>query len=337
MKKVNLFFLVILWGLNVESSTAQPVFTSADCFRVFDYGTIGVVTVPQNYSAYIPLTGPSYTWNFNTGGITGPWASIAAPSEPYSFRPGSYSPVFPLQGSEINEYAPMQFGRDVFYSYSDDDDTLYYEGQFTAGTVMAVYPPVPYLTFPLSYGDSVITVNYIHAQVNAVAGIWRTHRYDGYGNIRLPYDTVTNVYRIRTLQIDSAFVNPPSATVTEEIIWFQASTGLPVFRLLKSPSGFFAYYAMAAPNSGLSSVDGSGFLVYPVPFHTDLNISTPADFRLNSIRLYDTGGRLVWNGEASGSQVRLGLQDLSPGCYRLVLTSVEGRLMSRNVIRMSHY
>lgn len=337
MKKNLVFSLAFFLCLNSSQLTAQPVFTADDCFRVFDYGTIGVVTVPQAFSTYIPLTGPSYTWNFFAGGIAGPWGNITTPMVPYLFRPGSYSPVFPLQGSEINEYAQMQFGRDVFYSYSDNDDTLYYEGQFTAGTVMAVYPPVPYLTFPLSYGDSVSTVNYIPSQGNAVAGIWRTHHYDGYGNIRLPYDTVTNVYRIRTIQIDSAFVNPPTATVTEEIIWFQALTGLPVFRLVKSPSGFFAYYAMAAPNSGLSSVDGSGFLVYPVPFHTDLNISTPADFRLNSIRLYDTGGKLVWNGEADGSQVRLRLEDLNPGCYRLVLTSVEGRVMSRNVIRISNY
>ena len=337
MKTIILFLSAFLLLTTPDSLRSQPVFTGANCFKVFDYGTIGVITVPQNFSTYIPLTGPSYTWNFFGGGIVGPWGNISVPTEPYDFRPGSYSPVFPLQGAQINEYAPMQFGRDVFYSYSPDEDTLYYNGHYSGGTVYAVYPPVPYLTFPLSYGDSVTTVNYVPAQGNAVAVIRRTHRYDGYGNIRLPYDTVTSVYRIRTTQIDSSLVPPPSATVTEEIIWFQAFTGIPVFRLVKSPSGFFAYYASAGLSSGLEQVDASGFTVYPVPFGDELNISIPAGFKLKNISVIDAGGRVVLNRDAEGLFHRLDAAGLAPGFYRLLLFSDRGQVMSKNIVRLNSH
>lgn len=286
---------IFIFG-TILTAISQPQFTNNQCFQVNDTSRLGFAIVNQNFDGFKTLTGSNYTWDFSSGQIPGPWTSWASPTVEYKFQPSSQSIHTLFQNTQINEYANTPFARDLFYSYSNNNDTLYYEGLYSNTSYLAM-PRFAYLTFPLNFNDSTGIWAQQFANPNqptfATGSVTRSWKYDGYGTVVFPYGTVTNVYRIKTFQVDSNYIIN-LATTYEEFIWFRQSDGIPVLRFLKNGTLISAYYASASGTTGLNeNFNEMDVSVYPNPFNENIIISNHMNKNIELINLYDYTGKLI--------------------------------------------
>ena len=237
----------------------------------------------------------------------------------YKFQPSSLSIHSPFYHTQINEYCLTPFVRDLFYTYSNDRDTLYYDGLYLSSNYL-YRPRVPFLNFPLSFGDSTRVFLKQFANPNlpntATGSVTRTWIYDGFGTLKLPYGTAQNVFRIKTKQIDSIYLIN-SATVYEEIIWFKQSDGIPVLRFQKNGTLINAWYSSV---SEVTPIQEPGITteisIYPVPFTDQLTISNLSFRQIKRLSVFDQSGRLVIRKE-NLSENQLNTRHLNKGVYFL--------------------
>lgn len=311
MKNATLF----LTGLLIlgSHSFGQKQFTADNSYRVNSGSKLGFAIYLQSFESLVPQTGSNYTWDFRQ-------ANWTDPVTPYLFQPSTASIHNLFYHTEINEYGNVLFGRDLFYTYSAGRDTLYCDGFYAAANYL-YRPRIPYLTFPLNFGDSVYSRTRQYAvptqPTTATGSISRYWVYDGYGTLQLPYGTVTDVYRIRTRQTDSSYVLN-SATVYDETIWFRQD-GIPVLRLQKNATIMNAYFASAG-SSGIDelSVNTGEISIYPNPAGNKITILASDQIAGTRYRVSDHLGRTVMMGMIHGSSEEIDVSSLSPGLYYLL-------------------
>lgn len=315
------YFLIILNFIGYFS-IAQSQFTSSNCFQLNDSSRLGYALVYQNFDNYISQTSNNFNWNFSNLGYPGPWGSWVSPTTPYNFQPSSQSTHVVFQSTQINEYSNVAFARDHFFSYSPSNDTLYFYGYY-AGSDNKYYTRIPYLSFPLSYQDSIYTYTPQKVGSTVVGSVTRYWIYDGFGTVNFSYGSANNVYRIRTKQIDSSYINSTfiGKIEREEMIWFRQSDGIPVLRFeKKGTSNIDAYYAAVNYSTGL---DESSFskapLLYPNP--SDEYISIKPDISLLGVnyKIYDSKGNQILTGTFNAEDFSIDIGQLDTGLYFIQL------------------
>lgn len=315
MKKI---ILLASLALSINAF-AQPQFTASNCFQLNDSSKLGAVIVNQSFDSYITQTGSNYTWDFSTTGFPGPWGTWTSPTTPYKFQPSSQSIHTTFQNTQINEYANVAFARDHFYSYSPMYDTLYFHGVNIGGTSYPYHTPFPYLTFPLSFSDSIYTRTIQKIGNTVVGSVDRYWIYDGFGTVKFSYGTQNNVYRIRTKQIDSTLINGNSifGAVYEEIIWFRQSDGIPILRFVKQgPTFIYAYYASVDNVSALAESELSPSInIYPNPTNNLLSIKSDNGFLGLNFTITDQLGRQILTGKLSNEITTIDVSSFSTGVY----------------------
>lgn len=307
MKKLLVITVLATIGINLY---AQPIFTAENSFQANDSSRLGFAVYAQSFENIAAQKGNGTTWDFSA-------AAWAKPTVEYKFQPSKESIHTSFHNTEINEYGLVLFARDLFFSYSPKKDTLFYEGMYASANYVAA-PRFPYLTFPLTFGDSVFvrTVQYgIPSQPKTATGsVTRYWIYDGYGKVKLPYGTVENVYRIRTRQIDSTYVLK-MGTVYDEIIWFSKASGIPVLRFLKNGNLISAYYASASgTTTGLGKVEESLNMRYNKQSKV-LSIDNSGNLKGTTYQVADINGRKAMIGRVVSEKATIDLSPLHKGLY----------------------
>lgn len=220
------------------ASLAQPDFSADAFFKVGDMGKVGFVIKTDSLAVYLAQSGDNRTWDFSG-------ESWTAPAGSYSIRDAESTNRPTFAASTLNEYAVTTIARDVYYSISENKDTIYLDGMMTGATAYAYKPRVPYLILPLAFEDSGMTSVTQFAvptqPTNATGSISRWWHFDGYGTLKLPYGEAEAVTRIYTRQVDSSYVLK-TGTVYEELIWFRNEGGLPILRMVKQGTAVAIYY-----------------------------------------------------------------------------------------------
>lgn len=307
MKK---FYNTMLGLMFLTQAFAQPQFTSSNCFQVGDNSTLGFSVYLQPFENIVSQRSITYTWDFSGEN----WVN---PSTPYLFQPASQSIHGTFTSSEINEYSNISFARDLFFSYSANKDTLFYDGFYSGSTYLS-RPHFPYLTFPLNINDSVFSYVKQYANpnqpTNATGSVSRYWVYDGFGDVTLPYGSTTNLFRIRTKQVDSVYVTS-TANVSEELIWFRQADGIPVLRFVKNGSGVSAYHTSTAISTGISDSkeNSSSIGVFPNPFSDFLQIDNQSGMEIKSVRIYNAIGSVVYSSDNSFNTINT--TELNSGIY----------------------
>jgi hypothetical protein len=313
---------VVQLCLIVSTAFAQPTFTSGNCFHVGLNAQIAWAFSTNAYASAVENTSETHVWDFS-------FESWAAPTGAYVFQTGLESGNSTFANSEINESATATFVRELFYSYSEDEDTLYYDG-LAIGSNYAYNPSVPYFTFPMQYGDSLGHHTVLYASVGgvptAVGSTTRQWMYDGYGSVHLPYGNQNGVYRIRTRQIDSTYITN-FATTYEEIIWLRASDGLPVLRFQNQGGMLSVYYASVDGAVTINEEVGGQVLIYPNPATDVLSLQLVSIG--SSYRLIDQLGRIVEEGKTTNYSIDI--SSLESGVYFLSIMQDENWLTTRFV------
>lgn len=315
MKKTFIQLAIILMTNIVVAQTA-PQFTHNHCFKVNDSSKIGFAVYIQSFDTILKQKGNNYTWNFSSAGWTAPTVS-------YKFQPSTQSSHSLFHSTQINEYAQLTFGRDLFYTYSSNSDTLYNDGLYTS-TNYLYKPRIPYLTFPMNINDSVYSYKKQYANPNnpnaATGSITRYWIYDGFGTVQLPYGNISNVYRIRTKQIDSTYILN-SGTTYEELIWFRQSDGIPVLRFLKNSTIISAYYASATSISSIAEFDKYNFSFYPNPAGENIFINCDSKLIGETINISDISGKVLVNKIITSHNQTIDISNLAAGVY---LVNIDG-------------
>jgi hypothetical protein len=308
--------LIIFLMLFSLKSFSQPVFNSSNCFQIGDSSSIGFAIVSAPFSGFLTETGSNHTWDFSATGSPGPWTSWVSPTTSYKFRPSSESIHTTFANTEINEYALLPFARDLYYTYSAGQDSLFLNGLYTSSNYEYV-PRIPYLTFPLAFNDSVFTTTNLNnsggQQVTGV--VTRYWIYDGYGMLKLPYGNVPNVVRIRTNQVDSSTVINMVISRNEELIWFDMASGIPVLRLVKQgETTVAAYYASATLSAGWETKNRPGTSnIYPNPAQSVLQIHG-TDLNVG-FSILDLSGRVLKTGNTNTDLTTISIEELNSGIY----------------------
>jgi hypothetical protein len=307
MKHLFTFALCVL----AAAAAAQPSFTSNNCFHVGAESTLGYGVAIIPYADFVNETGTNHTWDFSDNNAGGPFFSWTLPTAEYIFQSGADSDHIVFAESEINEYALTAFARDAFYSYSDDQDTLYIDGVYSGGNNYPS-PNSPYLSFPLQFGDSVYTSTPLLSGNDVIGSRTRWWIYDGYGSVAFPYGTANDVYRIRTVQIDSTFIIN-FASRYDEMIWFQGATGIPVLRMQGYPTAVNAFYAGVDGAAVVSNNADLVEAVFPNPSAGAVQMSNAVVG--NRYAVVSNMGALVHSFTAKSPNVSIDLHDLSSGVY----------------------
>lgn len=312
------------------SLSAQPILTADGVFQAGDSSTLGFAISTIPFEDWVATTGARYTWDYSGAGAPGPWTSWTAPTTPYLFRAASTSGRPSFAGSQINEYSLATLARDLYFSWSSDRDTLYYDGIHTTTSYVA-NPHVPYLHVPMSFRDSgkAFLGQYgVPTQPTTRTGsVTRTWVYDGWGTLKLPYGTVPEVVRLRTRQVDSSIIGTfVMATVYEELIWFRTSDGIPVLRLQKQGAATSVYHA-GIPGGSSAKRRAADLATGIVVRGGALSLRSGAAMR--SVRLLDATGRMVF--EADGSGASIAIPGVSKGVYLAKVLRADGSALEETV------
>jgi len=322
----NLSF-ALLFTLLSSTIFAQSSFTSNNCFQLNDSSKIGLAVLSTSLDGFIDSTGNNYTWDFSSTGSPGPWTSWTSPTISYNFQPASLSIHSPFIGSEINEYALVAFARDNFYTYSSTQDTLYTEGFYNSSN--KVYSPrIPYLTFPLSYSDSIYT--YTPQDGGTAVGPGSVSRYwiyDGFGTLKLPYGTTNNVFRIRTHQTDSSSVLGSVLGISEELIWFSQADGIPILRLVKvGPTTTVAYYASVSGSTSIDQLETTKFgSIYPNPATNYVSYNSENNVIGSKFIISDQFGKEVLTGRLINKTTNIDISKFATGIYLFQVENGSGQ------------
>ena len=278
----NLFFIAMILA---SVSQAQPTFTANQCFHQGLSSNIAWVFSTGSYAAAKQNTSDNHTWDYSA-------ESWPAPTGEYVFQAGSEG-AEGFANSEINEYGLATFSRDLYYSYSANNDTLYYDGLVVSGSPYHYAPSLPYFTFPLNYNDSSYHHHLLYATIGVnqvlVGSSSRSWKYDGYGTLQLPYGTFENVYRISTDQIDSTYITNYVVNY-RELIWFRASDGLPVLRFSAAGDFINVHYSGAGSADVNDAFSRESVQVYPNPANHNIRIS---DNHIEQIEIFNLTGQCV--------------------------------------------
>jgi hypothetical protein len=208
---------------------------------------------------------------------------------------------------------------------------LYTDGFYNSSNKVYL-PRIPYLSFPLSFSDSVYT-HTLQSGGTAVGpgSVSRYWVYDGFGTVKLPYGTQSNVYRIRTKQVDSSSVLNSILATTEELIWFRQSDGIPILRFVKQgPNTIAAYYASV---SGASGIYENGFFnsisTYPNPFSDKIVLVNPENEKIRQATIYNSLGQPVLT--VLNQDLFINTQQLEKGIY-FVEVHTDRNSVYRNVV-----
>jgi len=330
--KIMKIYLGLFLSLITTSTFTQPQFTAGNCFQPGASSRLGFAIVAQNFDNFIGQTGANYTWDFSSTGTPGPWTSWTNPTASYYFRPAAQSIHSLFQTSQINEYAEVAFARDHFYSYSPSRDTLYIDG-FYASSNLKYAPPVPYLTFPMIFSDSVYTHTVLKYGAIRTGSVTRYWIYDGFGTVKFPYGESGNVYRIRTKQIDSSYVLNTVMGTAEELIWIRQSDGIPVLRLVKSGTITGAYFASVSGSNGISENFNDGQIsIYPNPFTDQLTISNRSNEEIRQLNLYNIQGLLLVQENGPFNNL-IHTRNLADGIYVVEMVLTDHSIVRKKLVK----
>ncbi|MEO6883959.1 MAG: T9SS type A sorting domain-containing protein [Bacteroidia bacterium] len=330
MKKTlqNLIFTASLFAAFI--SAAQPTLTEANIAPVIgDQYT-------ENITGYVSpgTSGANQTWNLSS--MT---SSSSSTTNAVSVSSTTYGSSFPS--------ATIAFSASGNVSYEKISATAEQNYGIVQGgtTVIAYSNPEDILRFPFAYTNTYTDpwattyvssgYTYYRAGTTAVTA-------DGYGTLKLPSGTYSNVMRVHFVQNyqDSTNISGNPIIITyqnDEYMWYLANNHSPIatvntFTANGSPSQSGTYLnnitTGIAENSMLT-----GFNLYPNPASTELNVNVSlaankkVEINLLNVLGESVGTTIIADGLQGNNTYQVNTSNLSAGIY-FAQIMLDGKLIS---------
>ncbi len=257
--------------------------------------------------------GKNVTWDFT---------SLASdPADSVTFQISGSTP-FTVDFSNANvvwsEYRKADNNRTVLWHFYKNQFGFEFLGYGEVGVGTNVFSSgKTMLKFPFVFDSSF--VDYYSS-----GGSYKsTVKYDGYGTLKLPNGTYTNVYR--TTSKDSS--SPTKVVYYYE--WFDANRRI---MFMEKQSNFSATYYLRTPNkTSVNKLESSSIdiQVYPNPSIGTFNINLSDATLNNSIKVYDITGQLILQDDS-----KLNYENLSipVSGYYIVEVNIDGSLYYKKLV-----
>jgi hypothetical protein len=319
----------------VASAVAQPVLNT--CATHNAYGTNSTVLVIgcDTNNARGGAAGANVTWDF-----TGLIQASSKCDTTFYYDPSTTPGTTNFPGATIATWAR---GGQYTY-YANYADSLMLLGSYLNATAYTFYDhPSKQQVCPFIYLSSFN----IKWRAHAVNGSSDDHQpgnrstiYDGYGTLKLPIGTYTNVMRFREVQTftDSVF-GFGLVTHDSTFLWVD-STGSTLLNVTftylvtsgaHSKSATYYTKCSAAGINSISSAD-AGITIYPNPSVNNTYVEVSGLSKENTLSLYSVTGQKLWSFYSANEQtVKVPVQSLPGGIYFLKVLRNDGSTITKRV------
>lgn len=286
---------------NVFDSTIGPGPSGAGV--TWDYSTLSYSTWEQHVVKYLSGCGTGkIKWQPNRG----------------AYDDASYCIELTDSMQLITSWTrPEDFGND-YSTYSDPAELIHF--------------PFTYLSsFTDSFKENAyLIMEYFHDKIYTGAD---TVTADGYGTLKTPFATITNVLRIHTHERAAGFTDD-GTSISEDLNWtydtyaWYDETGQIQATIQISPyTSHQRFYYRISPTTSIEEEAGAGIKVYVTSNSACIHIETPF-YRNYQIRIFDMAGKMVYHNSISQSAAIT--PGLMPGIY---LIEVKDQLTGRRMIQ----
>ena len=311
MKKIylSLMGITITFGLSAQITLTQANSTPAigDSFALISEATVLNVT----------HDGPNEIWDFS--GVTGVTQSYSAISLANSQDPSSFPSATMVESYPTNE----------IYTFSSSTD-FSQVGMYAPGQIRLINSdPRETLKFPLTFQTS-FNETFLGDLTNIASGQTFERggtvaiESDGYGDVILPYTTVTNVLRVKTTSNYTDIFQGISIADYEEVLyqWYDGNnhTYVAAYHELYINGSLNATTAIIMDQTTLvtsvpdiNTTKSSKVSFFPNPAVESITIESSDNIK--SIYIVDLKGQVVYTlNEVSNKQV-INITDLNSGMY----------------------
>ena len=212
------------------------------------------------------------------------------------------------------------------YVYTDFENGAYvHYGGVYGQTSIPYSDPEVFCNFPMEFGNT-NTDQFLGTYVNQIpferSGS-TSSEVDGYGTLITPYNTYTDVLRLKLIQdyqdvrVGTSITSSYLSTVYH---WYKAGVGYPVMINIdwEGPNSTYSRVQYLDAPSSIENQESITLNVYPNPAQDFLSIRQH-EFSKSTFRMVDTQGKVVHEGVVNNSIIDL--RSVESGLYVLMLIS----------------
>lgn len=304
MKKNYILFITSL--ISIYGIKAQPVLNATD-FNTKYSATLYTAENEPGLSA--GNAGANQTWDFS--GLTSPTLYATISVVPNSTTP--YKNTFP-DANYVIKYAYAD-NSPTFYTYNTVT-TSKFETNGAAGNseIYEEVDPLTIFSFPYTYGKSFTDTT--QEKGSSVQTI--TSTYDGYGTLITPFETFTNVIRIKTQE------STPSYSFTD-YTWYSVNP-FKVLMLMDfnsnndtATSNYVEVYTNFATLGLKDFAEKSAVNLYPNPVKNILTLELAGNLPIDKIKITNVLGTVVIDQNKVANQINV--DTLASGVYFVEVVS----------------
>ena len=300
----NYSLLVLLFMGNLIAN-AQPELNASD-FET----ELSMTVYKGNSSGLSPgNAGANQVWDFSgltlTNNFTFNTVALAMAPSSNNFPTSTYCWKM-IESSDpnniINDYD--------FYNLSNT--SLEYLGK--SGSSISIYSDTAiYFQFPYTYNT---IINDTYQSSGAPNAHSNTSVYDGYGTLKTPFGTYTNV--IRQKKTEGTYVS---------YRWYQTKPFSPIMVGDFTDNGYINVFKNTT-GLGINPIEPKkAMAVFPNPAHTELNIQLPEQQTLDCVAVTDITGKIVLKQDQNLNQINV--SHLANGLYFIEAHSGNEKLVTK--------
>jgi len=336
MKKIYSATLLVLSVLfSYHEITAQPTLTNSNTSPQIGESILihSINTTGVNEGNF----GANVTWDFSglssIGTTTITW--IQPSTTPYASSFPNSNICFESGGS---------------YDYYFSSSTEYgRQGAVSGGVIIAYSDPQVMISYPCSFGTT-FTDYFASTFISGGTTFYRsgniTVTADAYGTLILPYDTISDVIRLKAVESyqDSAYIGSPFLIYydSEIYIWYKPGTHYAIMSLtsftssITGPIKYGSYMDQTSVGIYETVTSELDYKTYPNPASTFINISylieDPSNVRISLTSLLGQEIKIFMNKkQESGSYIQtINLEDLDEGVY-LMWIEINGNIETKKI------
>lgn len=302
------------------TSIAQPTLTSTDLNP-----TIGeaMAMIQGNY-IYEGNGGNNVTWDL----------SATTNNMAYNLTASAAT------GTTPNANVDMNYGgqSDMYFLNNAAGQQIHY--QYASSTMITFSDPMQMLTFPLSMSTN-YTDNFAATFTSGGYAFDRQGTVevvaDGYGTLKTPSGTYSNVLRVTITQTysDTYTMGIIDYDVTS-VVWYKAGyhNALASCVTLTTFQGTNQYTEYMAPgHAGIQELNVNSSMVYPNPVENKLFVNS-GESEITNYELFNLMGELTYSSTESLTVTKeINMSSLNQGIYILKLTHADNSIETRRVVK----
>jgi len=309
MKKLILFSLVIL----AITSNAQPVLTAVNSNPVvgdaFKWNLGNNVSSPGN-------AGENQTWDFSS--LT---SSYTENDSTYAPSATPYYVTFPSANASVYD------GISMYGYYNTNVDSLTFFGnKDNSNNTYICSDPQQILIYPLTYNSTFIdNFSAISTSSGTTTTITETDTIlsDGYGTLKLPSGTFTNVLRIKRTGLSTQVTDGVTNYYQVKMyFWYSPGTHLYILRMSYNSGSYRPIYRSGISTDIIENKEYvNDIVMFPNPTSDNISIITKQN---SDIEFLNIEGQIIKKLKITDNKTDIDISDFASGVYIIRAQSDSG-------------